>query len=105
MSECATRWRRTSMHVEAMSAPAPPQAPALTRRASLNAVQALLDYGAWEMLSRLISYMTAADARPTEALRLVVATRQGLNDPTGDRRAVGSALVVWLIFLPLVVLV
>jgi hypothetical protein len=33
------------MHVDAMSAPAPPQAPALTRRASLNAVQALLDYG------------------------------------------------------------
>ena len=107
--------------------PASP-APALTRRASLNAVQALLDYGGkllvgfvvtpmlvaglgsslygvWEMLSRLIGYMTAADARPTEALRLVVATRQSLNDPAGDRRAVGSALVVWLIFLPLVVVI
>jgi O-antigen/teichoic acid export membrane protein len=107
---------------------APPHAPALTHRASLNAVQALLDYGGkllvgfvvtpilvtglgsslygvWEMLSRLIGYMTAADARPTEALRLLVATRQGLNDPAGDRRAVGSALVVWLLFLPVVVLV
>jgi O-antigen/teichoic acid export membrane protein len=109
-------------------APPTPQSPALTRRASLNAVQALLDYGGkllvgfvvtpilvtglgsslygvWEMLSRLIGYMTAADARPTEALRLVVATRQGLNDPAGDRRAVGSALVVWLLFLPVVVVV
>lgn len=112
----------------APATPAAPPAPALTRRASLNAVQALLDYGGkllvgfvvtpilvtglgssvygvWEMLSRLIGYMTAADARPTEALRLLVATRQGLNDPAGDRRAVGSALVVWLLFLPVVVLV
>jgi O-antigen/teichoic acid export membrane protein len=112
------------------AAPTRPQAPApaLTRRASLNAVQALLDYsgkllvgfvvtpilvsglgsslyGVWEMLSRLIGYMSAADARPTEALRLVVATRQGLDDPAGHRRAVGSALVVWLIFLPLVIVV
>ena len=121
------------MRVEAVTAPSAPatpapQAPALTRRASLNAVQALLDYGGkllvgfvvtpllvtglgaslygvWEILSRLIGYITAADARPTEALRLVIATRQGLNDPAGDRRAVGSALVVWLIFLPLVIAV
>ena len=109
-------------------APAPAPARALTRRASLNAVQALLDYGGkllvgfvvtpmlvnglgsslygvWEMLSRLIGYMSGADARPTEALRLLVATRQGLNDPAGDRRAVGSALVVWLLFLPLVLVI
>ncbi len=116
----------------AASAPAKPivapHAPALTKRASLNAIQALLDYGGkllvgfvvtpilvsglgtslygvWEMLSRLIGYMSAADARPTEALRLLVATRQGLDDPAGHRRAVGSALVVWLIFLPLVVVI
>ncbi|HWC73099.1 MAG TPA: oligosaccharide flippase family protein, partial [Gemmatimonadales bacterium] len=110
------------------SPPAAPHAPALTKRASLNAIQALLDYsaklavgfvvtpilvsglgsslyGVWEVLSRLIGYMTAADARPTEALRLLVATRQGLDDPAGHRRAVGSALVVWVIFLPLVVVV
>src|SRR5439155_17097866 len=133
-NDCATLWGRTSMRVEAVTAPSAPatpapqapQAPALTRRASLNAVQALLDYGGKllvgfvvtpllvtglgaslygvrEILSRLIGYITAADARPTEALRLVIATRQGLNDPAGDRRAVGSALLVWLIFLPLVI--
>ncbi len=106
--------------------PAPAAAPtALTRRASLNALQSLLDYsakllvglvvtpvlvdglgrslfGVWEMLSRLISYISATDGRPTEALRLVVAARQSLDDPAGQRRAVGSALAVWLIFLPIV---
>src|SRR6266700_329221 len=71
-----------------------PRAPTLTGRASLNAVQSLLDYGAklgvglvvtpivvtglgrslfgvWEMLNRLVTYMSAADGRPTEALRLI----------------------------------
>ncbi len=96
----------------------------LTKRASLNAVQSLLDYaarlgvglivtpllvgrlgrelfGVWEMLNRLIGYMSSADGRPTEALRLVIATKQGAVDPLEHRRAVGSALVVWLLFLPL----
>ena len=112
----------------ATPAPPPPQgsqAPTLTKRASLNALQSLLDYGArlgvglvvtpivveglgrslfgvWEMIGRLIGYMSAADGRPTEALRLVIATKQGADDPMEHRRAVGSALVVWLWFLPLV---
>jgi len=99
-------------------------APTLTGRASLNAVQSLLDYaarlgvglvvtpllvsrlgrelfGVWEMLNRLIGYMSAADGRPTEALRLVIATKQAAVDPLEHRRAVGSALVVWLLFSPL----
>src|SRR2546425_7436436 len=46
--------------------------------------------------------MSAADGRPTEALRLLIATKQGADDPMEHRRAVGSALVVWLWFLPLV---
>jgi O-antigen/teichoic acid export membrane protein len=105
---------------------AAPAAAALTRRASLNAVQSLLDYsaklavglvvtpilvdglgrslyGVWEMLGRLIGYISATDGRPTEALRLVIATRQARDDAPGHRRAVGSALVVWLAFLPVVV--
>src|SRR5438034_7228749 len=63
----------------------------LTQRASLNVVASLLDYGAkiavnflvipilvtglgrslygvWEMLGRLVGYLTAGDGRPTQAL-------------------------------------
>ncbi|HEX9633244.1 MAG TPA: hypothetical protein VGA02_12350 [Gemmatimonadales bacterium] len=97
----------------------------LTRRASLNAAASLLDYGAkivvglvvtpilvsglgrslfgvWEMLGRLGSYMGATDGRPTEALRLIVAQRQGHADDAAKRRYVGAALVVWALVLPLV---
>src|SRR6266702_1877864 len=102
-----------------------PRVPTLTGRASLNAVQSLLDYGAklgvglvvtpivvaglgrslfgvWEMLNRLATYMSAADGRPTEALRLVVSSRQAVEDDALQRRAVGAALLIWVLFLPLI---
>jgi O-antigen/teichoic acid export membrane protein len=95
---------------------------ALTRRASLNAIASLLDYGAqlitgllvtpvllrglgpalfgsWEMLVRLGAYVSAADGRPTEALRLVVAQSHARPD-SDRRRLVGAALTVWAIVLP-----
>src|SRR5256714_9961010 len=102
-----------------------PRAPTLTGRASLNAVQSLLDYGAklgvglvvtpivvaglgsslfgvWEMLNRLVSYMSAADGRPTEALRLIVSSRQAVEDDALHRRADFSALPLSVLFLALI---
>src|SRR4051812_42365939 len=96
----------------------------LTWRASLNLVQSILDYsaklvvglvvvpilvtglgrslfGVWEMLGRLVGYMESTDGRPTQALRLVVSSQQSLANDQAKRRLVGSALVVWLCFLPL----
>lgn len=96
----------------------------LTAAASLNALQALIDYvaklgvglvvvpillsglgrslfGVWEMLHKLAGYLASADGRPTQALRLVVAHGRATADPESQRRQVGSALVVWLLFLPL----
>ena len=100
---------------------------ALTRRASLTAVASLLDYsvkalvslaitpilvstlgrslfGIWEMLGRMIGYMAATDGRPSEALRLVISQNQAA-DVTEKRRAIGAALAVWVLMLPLVALV
>ena len=97
----------------------------LTERATLNVFASLLDYGAkvavglvvvpilvsgfgrslygvWEMLGRLVGYMTAGDGRPTQALRLVVSNLQASDDDDLKRRYVGGALVVWLLFLPIV---
>jgi O-antigen/teichoic acid export membrane protein len=100
----------------------------LTRRATLNAAASLLDYavkivvglvvtpvlvsglgrqlfGVWEMLSRLGSYVHAADGRPSEALRLVIAQHQGSDDDEAKRRVVGASLTVWVLVLPLVAMV
>lgn len=115
-------------------APSPPPAtlapaPALplTRRASLNVVAFGLDFGVktvvgfvvtpllverlgaalfgvWEILGRLAGYVAAVGGQPAEALRLVVANRQAAAEPATQRRAMASALIVWLAFLPLAVL-
>ncbi|HXV86843.1 MAG TPA: hypothetical protein VD793_09100 [Gemmatimonadales bacterium] len=97
---------------------------ALTRHASLNAMAALLDYagkvgvqlvvtpilvsglgralfGAWEILTRLVGYVSATDGRPTEVVRLVVAQHQGSTDDAARQRVVGAALVVWALVVPL----
>jgi len=102
--------------------------PTLTQKASLTVVAYGLEYGAklavglvitpilvsrlgqalygvFEMLGRLTSYVAPVAGRPPEALRLVVASRQAAQDPGAERRAVGGALVVWLLFLPLATVV
>ena len=100
----------------------------LTRSATLTAVASLLDYsaklvvgllltpllvsslgrvlfGVWTMLQQLVVYMNATDGRPTEALRLVISSEQALDDDARKRRYVGAALVVWLMFLPVILAV
>src|SRR5438034_9359351 len=57
------------------------------------------------MLGRLTSYVAPVAGRPPEALRLVVASRQAAQDPGAERRAVGGAVVVWLLLLPLATVV
>ena len=106
---------------------ASPAPPTLTKRASLTTVAYALEYGAktvvglivtpilvshlgqmlygvYEVLIRLASYLTPISGRPAEALRLLVASRQRSNDTAAQRRGVGGALLVWLLFLPLAVL-
>jgi len=96
----------------------------LTARASLNVLQSLLDYsvklavglvlvpimvtglgrtlyGVWEMLGRIAGYIESADGRSTQALRLVISNQQTSDDHGAKRRWVGSALAVWVCFLPL----
>src|SRR5213079_2959850 len=115
------------MATEVVGIPTAPErrGPTLTQRASLNAIASLLDYaaklgvglvvtpivvaglgrslfGVWEMLNRLVTYMSAADGRPTEALRLMVSSRQAVDDDALQRRAVGAALLIWVLFLPLI---
>lgn len=98
----------------------------LTQRAYLNAVAATLDYaatavvalvinpilvaglggniyGVLQVLQRLMTFMTAADGRPTQALKWAIANQQGSDDHTAKQRSIGSAIVVWLVFLPVLV--
>jgi O-antigen/teichoic acid export membrane protein len=95
----------------------------LTQRASLNMLAAALDYaarvlvgfalnpilvsrlgdvmyGVYQVLGRLIGVATPAGGRPSQALKWTIAHAQYSTDYEAKRRQVGSALVVWLLFLP-----
>ena len=99
----------------------------LTKKASLNAVASILDYGArwivtfllnpllvtglgdfgygaWQILGRLIGYISPAGGRPTQALKWTIANHQASTDYEEKRRQVGSAIMVWFMFLPLLAL-
>lgn len=100
----------------------------LTKKASLNALASILDYaarlvlgflltpllvgglgdyvyGIWKILSSLTGYLTAASGRPTQTLKFTLASLQGSDDYEEKRRQVGSAVVVWLLFCPLLFLI
>jgi O-antigen/teichoic acid export membrane protein len=96
----------------------------LTKKAYLNAATAILDYGGriaiafvlnpilvsglgdyffgvWQIIMRLAGYLSIAGGRPTQALKWTVAHQQASTDYDRKRRDVGSAIAVWLLFLPI----
>lgn len=100
----------------------------LTKKASLNAFASVLDYGtrwlvtfiinpilvsslgdfgygAWQVLSRLIGYISPAGGRPTQALKWTIASQQASTNYEEKRRQVGSAITVWVMFLPLLIFI
>jgi O-antigen/teichoic acid export membrane protein len=98
----------------------------LTKKATLNALASTLDYaaniivafvvtpflvkglgdysyGVWQILMRLVGYLSPASGRPTQALKFSLAREQGSTDYERKRAFVGSTLAVTALFLPLVV--
>lgn len=96
----------------------------LTQKAYLNAIASAIDYGArlvvgfivnpllvaglgsylygtWQVLSRLTGYISAASGRPTQALKWTIASKQSSTDFEEKRRQVSSAVIVGLIFFPI----
>jgi O-antigen/teichoic acid export membrane protein len=96
----------------------------LTRRAALNSLAAGIDiiarvgvelllnpflvgrmgdhlYGAWRVLWRFTGSLAATSGRSAQALKWSIANRQNSSDYHEKRQMVGSAIGVWLLFLPI----
>jgi O-antigen/teichoic acid export membrane protein len=58
-------------------------------------------YGLWQILRQLTGYVTPAGGRATQALKWTVASHQSSHDYDEKRRFVGSAVIVWALFMPL----
>lgn len=61
-------------------------------------------FGIFKTLQKLIDFAGAADGRPTQALKWVIAKLQGDGTDIQRQQAVGSALLTWFKFLPLLLL-
>jgi len=95
----------------------------LSKRASLNMVASVLDYasriivgfllnpllvgrlgdttfGVYQVLARLIGWATPAGGRPSQALKWTIARHQHSDRYEEKRLQVGSAVAVWFLFLP-----
>jgi O-antigen/teichoic acid export membrane protein len=98
----------------------------LTKKAYLNALTSALDYvsqllvaflitpwvvrglgdyfyGVWQILNRMVGYLSPASGKPTLALMWTLANQQSSADYEKKRRYVGSTLAVWALFLPLMI--
>lgn len=58
-------------------------------------------FGVWQICLRLLSFVSAADGRATQALKWTVAHKSHSLDIEPKQRDVGSALLVWLGFVPI----
>jgi O-antigen/teichoic acid export membrane protein len=105
-----------------------PSGPSLTGRASLNALASGLDYavravvelvvspllvaglgaqvyGAWRVLWQWTGYVWGASGRSAQALQYAIANRQWTATAQEKRELVGAAIIVWLLFVPLLLVV
>jgi O-antigen/teichoic acid export membrane protein len=96
----------------------------LTKKASLNAFASALDYsssiivnfiinpilvsglgnyyyGVWQILTRLVGYISPASGRPAQALKFTLAKDQYSTDIDLKRSYIGSSFIVLGIFIPL----
>lgn len=62
-------------------------------------------FGIWKACQRFLDFATVADGRATQALKWVVAHRSGTNTPEDNQRDVGATIVVWLLWLPVLLII
>ena len=60
-------------------------------------------YGAWRVLWQWTTYVWGASGRSAQALQFAIANKQFTAAPDEKRQLVGAAVLVWLMFLPLLV--
>jgi len=62
-------------------------------------------FGVWKTAGRFFEFANIADGRSAQALKWVIANKQGSSTDIERRQFVGAALIVWLRFIPLVLVV
>ena len=62
-------------------------------------------FGVWKSIQKILTFASIADGRSSQALKWVVANDEANTNETIKKQAIGSAIKVWLWFLPIMLLV
>ena len=62
-------------------------------------------FGVWKNIQAILSFATIADGRSSQALKWIIANDESFDDIQYKQQSVGSALRVWMYFLPFVTLI
>ncbi len=57
-------------------------------------------FGIWKAIENYLGFASVADGKATQALKWTIANQESSDDVHKKQRAVSSALIVWLFFLP-----
>ncbi|MCH8841229.1 MAG: hypothetical protein IH831_11275, partial [Planctomycetes bacterium] len=64
-----------------------------------------VEFGTWKVCQNLLSFVSVTDGQAAQALKWTIANKQTSEDFEAKKRNIGSALIVWLRFLPATVLI
>lgn len=62
-------------------------------------------FGIWKSIQKILTFASIADGKSTQALKWVIANDESKSNTKVKQQAVGNALLVWLYFLPFVILI
>lgn len=62
-------------------------------------------FGIWKSIDSFLGFASIADGKSTQALKWTIANQESSNDFNKKKREVGSALIVWFIFLPILIVI
>ena len=60
-------------------------------------------FGIWKSIDKYLGFASIADGKGSQALKWIVAKHESSKDNGLKQRFVGSAFIVWIIFLPILV--
>lgn len=99
----------------------------LVNRAGLNAITSYINFGAgailtfflspylvsflgshtfgvWKSIQKLLDFASIADGRASQALKWVIANKKEEDNDRDKQEIIGSALLIWVFFLPILIL-
>lgn len=63
-----------------------------------------VQYGVWQIMNRVVNFLTNSSGRPAEGLKIYIANSQHAQSNENRQRMIGSAIYAWLYFSPIYII-